>query len=272
MTKIIFIDIDGTLCLGDDINPKTIKTINDYKRHNDCKIVLCTGRPYNNVIKLFKKNKLDYDFMVSVNGAVIFNYMGKVIFKRPLSKDQIFDTLRFAKKNGMEVTVKTIYNEFSTVLKKDSKILIKQSKAEGKKYYNFISYSDVKKEASCNNLVGINLFTDKDTDDIIKRFDVKGLVLAKGLFYLLDVYDQDVSKGVAVDFVKRLYNDSLTISIGDNGNDIPMFTHTDFSIAMGQSSDDVKSHATYTTKSVDELGVVYAFENIIPKCEKNFNF
>jgi hydroxymethylpyrimidine pyrophosphatase-like HAD family hydrolase len=52
-------------------------------------------------------------------------------------------------------------------------------------------------------------------------------------------------------------------TIGDMPNDISMFRKSGVSIAMGQSSDEVKSAATYVTTSSEEEGFANAVERYI---------
>lgn len=47
---------------------------------------------------------------------------------------------------------------------------------------------------------------------------------------------------------------------GDGGNDISMFNKTEYSIAMGQASDEVKNHAKYVTDSNDKNGIYHALK------------
>lgn len=47
---------------------------------------------------------------------------------------------------------------------------------------------------------------------------------------------------------------------GDGGNDISMFNKTEYSIAMGQASDEVKNHAKYVTDSNNQNGIYHALK------------
>lgn len=83
--------------------------------------------------------------------------------------------------------------------------------------------------------------------------------------YYLDVTHPDANKG----FVVRRLSEMLAIptdqiaTIGDMPNDISMFQRSGVSIAMGQSSDEVKQAATFSTTSSEEEGFATAVNNYI---------
>lgn len=52
------------------------------------------------------------------------------------------------------------------------------------------------------------------------------------------------------------------IAFGDGYNDIEMLQLADIGVAMGNASDDVKLHADFVTKSIDEDGIYYACEQL----------
>ena len=58
-------------------------------------------------------------------------------------------------------------------------------------------------------------------------------------------------------------------TIGDMPNDVPMFEKGGLSIAMGQSSDEVKSAATEVTTSSEDEGFANAVEKFILKSDIN---
>ena len=58
-------------------------------------------------------------------------------------------------------------------------------------------------------------------------------------------------------------------TIGDMPNDISMFEKSGISISMGQSSDEVKQAATYSTTSSEEEGFATAIERYILASRKN---
>src|SRR5438552_1125229 len=83
--------------------------------------------------------------------------------------------------------------------------------------------------------------------------------------YYLDVTHPDANKGFVVLRLSQMLgipSDQIA-TIGDMPNDISMFVQSGLGIAMGQSSDEVKKAATYTTTSSEEEGFAHAVNSYI---------
>jgi Cof subfamily protein (haloacid dehalogenase superfamily) len=83
--------------------------------------------------------------------------------------------------------------------------------------------------------------------------------------YYLDVTHPDANKGSVVLFLSKVLGipaDQIA-TIGDMPNDISMFKQGGISIAMGQSSEEVKAAATYTTTSSEEEGFANAVDRFV---------
>ena len=83
--------------------------------------------------------------------------------------------------------------------------------------------------------------------------------------YYLDVTHPDANKGAVVLSLSKMLGiaPEEIVTIGDMPNDISMFRKSGVSIAMGQSSDEVKSAATYVTTSSEEEGFANAVERYV---------
>jgi Cof subfamily protein (haloacid dehalogenase superfamily) len=83
--------------------------------------------------------------------------------------------------------------------------------------------------------------------------------------YYLDVTHPDANKGFVVLRLSQMLGippDQIA-TIGDMPNDISMFAKSGLSIAMGQSSDEVKKAATCTTNSSEEEGFANAVHRYV---------
>src|SRR5437870_8862792 len=78
--------------------------------------------------------------------------------------------------------------------------------------------------------------------------------------YYLDVTHPEANKGAVVVSLSRMLGipTNQIATIGDMPNDIAMFLKSGTSIAMGQSSEEVKKAATYVTTSSEEEGFAKA--------------
>ena len=83
--------------------------------------------------------------------------------------------------------------------------------------------------------------------------------------YYLDVTHPDANKGYVVVRLSEMLDipREQIATIGDMPNDIEMFERSGISIAMGQSSDEVKAAATHKTTSSEEEGFALAVERYV---------
>jgi Cof subfamily protein (haloacid dehalogenase superfamily) len=83
--------------------------------------------------------------------------------------------------------------------------------------------------------------------------------------YYVDVTHPNANKGAVVLALSKMLAISAEqiATIGDMPNDTTMFAKSGISIAMGQSSDEVKSVATYVTTSSEEEGFANAVDRYI---------
>jgi HAD superfamily hydrolase (TIGR01484 family) len=72
-----------------------------------------------------------------------------------------------------------------------------------------------------------------------------------------------VDKGTAVDTVLRYYGirTENSYAIGDGDNDRAMFSHCGYGIAMGNGDEELKAAADYVTDTVENDGIMKAFEH-----------
>ena len=83
--------------------------------------------------------------------------------------------------------------------------------------------------------------------------------------YYLDVTHPEANKGAAVLSLSQMLGipKEEIATLGDMPNDISMFEKSGLSIAMGQSSDEVKQAATFVSTAADEEGFANAVEQYV---------
>jgi Cof subfamily protein (haloacid dehalogenase superfamily) len=83
--------------------------------------------------------------------------------------------------------------------------------------------------------------------------------------YYLDVTPAGHDKGTFVENIARrlgIATDAVA-TIGDMQNDLPMFAKSGLSFAMGNATDDVKSHATHVTDTNERDGFARAMDMVL---------
>jgi Cof subfamily protein (haloacid dehalogenase superfamily) len=95
--------------------------------------------------------------------------------------------------------------------------------------------------------------------------DQPSVFAARSQPYYVDVTNPEANKGaVVLTLAKMLGVEPKEVAtIGDMPNDIAMFEKSGLSIAMGQSSDEVKRAATQVTTSSEEEGFANAMERLV---------
>ena len=83
--------------------------------------------------------------------------------------------------------------------------------------------------------------------------------------YYLDVTHPEANKGGVVAYLSRLLSipPEAMATLGDQPNDVLMFRKSGFSIAMGNSSDQVKQQASVVTDSYNDEGFAKAIERFV---------
>ena len=133
---------------------------------------------------------------------------------------------------------------------------------------------DLDAVAKCEQAVraafGVGVGTKKGTPqrDVSRETDAAGkptVSAARSQPYYLDVTHPDANKGGVVGVLARMLKlrPEEIATIGDMPNDVSMFEKGGLSIAMGQSSDEVKGAAYEVTTSSEDEGFANAVERFI---------
>lgn len=128
-----------------------------------------------------------------------------------------------------------------------------------------------------NNVVEKPVFP-RMTEVVLERtFDLdlaKKLVIKENLDVMLSdsqyayhINSSGIDKGAGFEeIMKRLsIKSDDVIAIGDSATDIPLFKVAKTSIALGNSSDEVKSHSTFSVKGHAGDGVIEALDKLAPQ-------
>lgn len=251
MTKIIFLDIDGTLV---SFNTHTIpqSTLDSIKavRSKGVKVWIATGRPMPFINNL---GNLEYDGVISATGAHCQTKEGEVIFSQPVAKDDILRMIEHQRKTGMPVAYAGNKEAIMTApngITEDAKEIFKLLDIG-------IPELHAPEEALGFDVMEvIAFFKAKDAPYMMGNV-LKGCSDARWHPDFVDCVTKGSNKASAIDKVIAHYGFDIseTMAFGDGGNDIPMLQHAAVGIAMGNASDEVKKAADVVTTSVDNDGI-----------------
>ena len=256
--KYVYFDLDGTLLDSDkNIPKKHIEAIKILKSKG-IKVGIATWRPPYLALDIIDKIKPNLP-TVTINGNLIYYGKDKQVPIKSLSQNQIKDFMFFAKKNKLN------YLAYS-----DDAIYFKEYISSN--HLDWIKKDSAKKEKQfCTPLFPLEklpkniykfLITVKDYNgyniDKIKAFvnKLKGTYLIQSQLGLLDLMPENVSKANALKYLeeKKILNLKNTMCIGDSNNDISMLKIAGLSVAMVNSTSDIKKHADIITSETNDQG------------------
>lgn len=271
--KIVFLDIDGTFTVPlEKPTPLAVKAVRE-ARKNGHKIFISTGR--NMPIVSEDVLSVGFDGVVASAGRYI-EIEGKVIRDSVLPEETIQKCLEIFHKFGIYCRIESpegIYIDSSL-----QKILTSATAD--------LSNSELirmKRELSSD--VGVKLYTEYQKKGAYKLgficTDLKDIektksYLEKEFNYVVHPYAEDadcyngeiirkdMDKGEAMERVCEYYGADMedTIAFGDSMNDQQMLEYAGIAVAMGNSSQELKSIADIICKSVEEDGVYYEFQRM----------
>lgn len=252
MTKIIFLDFDGTLYSHSQnkVPESTIKALNILKE-KDILVFFCTGRTYSE-FEQFDLSKVYVDGMILANGQLALDNEGKIIFHRPVSgelKERLLD----------------IYdnNRIPIYLNSKDQIIINYINQKVIDVQNAIS----SKVPDSKPYDGVDFYmasafvqNDEELKLLMSMEDISEITCWHNGAY--DVVPKGVSKASGIDEILKIYDIDLseTMAFGDGDNDIEMLKHCQIGIAMGNSIDELKEVADYITDDIDEDGLYNALK------------
>ena len=261
--RLALVDVDGTLVTHDKVlTPRAIAAA-DGLRKAGIKLALTSGRPPRGMAMLIEPLKVDTP-VAGFNGGVFANPDMSVIDAHPLDADAARQALDLILKQGLDAWLYTADDWFirekdaphvdreAWTVKFDAKVTPEYADADIAKAVKIVGVSDdLDLVAKCEKAVQEAL-GDKAS-------------AARSQPYYLDVTSPLANKGqVVLELSKRLnIPTSAIMTFGDMPNDVNMFVKSGFSVAMGNSSDEVKAKASATTDSNEDDGFAKAVERFI---------
>lgn len=274
MSKIIFLDVDGTLVdYEGNLPPSAVSAIR-CARAKGHRVYLCTGRSRAEVYPPLWD--IGLDGMIGGNGSYVED-QGREIFHQCLTPDQCKRVVDWCHSRDLE-----FYLESNSGLYASEKF--EQAALETMREYSRRkdrpgADSITVRDAFPDMIFGAGLYRDdvnkisyilssyQDFLDAQSQFpDMKsgtwGGAGETALFGDLGV--KDIDKGKAVDALLRHLGASQadTIAFGDAKVDIPMLEYCAVGVAMGSGGEEIRAMADLVTDGVNEDGLYHAFETL----------
>ena len=260
MVKAAFFDIDGTLVSfrTHRIPQSTLEAVSRIRRQG-VKVFIATGRPLPFIDNLAG---LEYDGIMSVNGACCTTAEGQIISQKPVPKDDIRRLIDDAEVHPMPIAFAS----------GDRAIAVNAGKADGHlpEVFSLLNLTPPEtrpiEDALRMDVMQVIAFFTQEQEPRIMREVLKGCDANRWHPYFADCVAKGTSKATGIDDICRHYGIAVedTIAFGDGGNDMTMLRHAGIGIAMGNAPEEVKNVADMVTDTVDENGISNALRRLCP--------
>lgn len=274
MSKIIFLDVDGTLVDYENKLPSSAVNAIRQARSNGHRVYICTGRSRAEVYP--ELWDIGLDGMIGGNGSYVEDN-GHVVMHRLITPEQCRRIVDWLHGRGLEFYLESNNGLFASEHFEEAAQPAIQlySKRKGREGADQVTIRSVFPEMIFGgelyrddlNKVSFLLSGYQDYLDAKAAFpDLKaGTWGGKGEEALFgDLGVKDIDKAFAVEaLVNYLHADMRnTIAFGDAKVDIPMLECCAYGVAMGSGGAEIKAMADYVTDAVDEDGLYKAFDKL----------
>lgn len=276
MSKIIFLDVDGTLINYHAQCPDSAKEAVKEARENGHKVYICTGC---SKAEIEQRDLPALDGMIGGNGAYVEDN-GEVIFHHGLSKEDVEKIVNWCKERKLGFYLESNAGMFCNdyMLEQGPQTMVKYATGKGSDLESAKQSSSVflsqmiplsYEELVRDDVNKISFILSSYQDHLDSKEDFPNLVAntwgGKGELALFgDLGPKGITKKYAIEvLLDHLKADSKdTISFGDAKIDLSMFELCNTNVAMGNGGEEIKVAADYITDDVDHDGLYKAFKHL----------
>lgn len=271
-SKIVFLDVDGTITTYENIIPQSAKDAIKRARANGHKVLMCTGRSKaENPPELWE---IGFDGMIGGNGSYV-EIHDEVVMHQLITLEQCRHIVDWCHEHGHEFYLESNNGLFASEHFKERSQAAMHAYAKRKgmdvpegeemEMHGMVYGAELYRDDL--NKVSFILDDYQDYLDAVEEFpDLKvGNWGGKGeeaLFGDMGVKGIDKAHAVrvAVEHLGASMDD--TIAVGDAKVDIPMLECCATGVAMGSGGEEIRAMADYVTDDVEKDGLAKAFEHL----------
>ena len=261
--RLLLAAVDGTLVTQDKILTEAAKAVARDLQHAGIALAITSGRPPRGMSMLIEPLALQ-GAIAGFNGGVYVNPDLYVIESHTLDPATAQQAVKLILDQGLDVWVYTeeewlirdpaaphVARETRTV-KFDAKVVASFTDAHLKHAVKIVGISDDLDLVAAGQNVAQSTLGEKAS-------------VTRSQPYYLDVTQPQANKWIVVGILSKLLNipREQIATIGDMPNDVLMFRKSGFSIAMGNSSDEVKAQASAVTDSNENEGFAKAVRKFV---------
>ena len=273
--KLFVTDLDGTLLNSDhklsEYSMHAVKTAME----KGIPVCIATGRSYSDILEIIKDLEVK-PYIISSNGASVYNTDGHKMYSISIPKDQVKDIITYLKAQNLEFEVADdeytyitqggldlLHQELEDVGSLDTK---KKKELEQDVLGLVLSQGNLKvvptiedlleRIESANSVSSISAYLNKIHKSMEYFTMDKRILTFSSWKYNFEMTSSDTSKGIALKHLcDHLEIDLSDVAvIGDNYNDLSMIKIAGIKGAMENGVDNVKSISDFIAPSNDEDG------------------
>ncbi len=260
--ELVLADVDGTLVTSEkELTPRTVEAVRKL-RESGIGFAVTSGRPPRGMEMLVEPLVLELP-IAAFNGGLYARPDMSVIEARTISPELVSPALELIEQHGLDAW---LYRG-SEWLVRDAKAPHIRKEAETVRFEPTVVESFEGMTEKIAKIVGVS----DELDDVAQaesaarsRFGEE-VSAARSQPYYLDVTHPEANKGAVARYFCREYEipEERIATLGDQPNDVLMFSRSGLSIAMGNASREVQRAARRVTASNDEEGFALAIEKYV---------
>ena len=261
--RLLLADVDGTLVTRDKVLTESTKAAAAELRDAGLVLAITSGRPPRGMSMLIEPLNLQAP-IAGFNGGVFVNPDLSVIESHTIDVATARQTLQLMLDHDLDAWIYTADDWF--IRDKNAPHVARETSTVRFEAKVVTSFSD-EHLARAVKIVGVSddLELVANCEEVAQRTLSKAASAARSQPYYLDVTHPKANKGTVVTTLSKFFGigPGQIATIGDMPNDVSMFRESGFSIAMGNSSDEVKSQASAVTDSNENDGFTQAVRKLI---------
>ena len=253
-TKIVFLDVDGTLVsFRTHRVPDSALEALRRAHARGVRLFIATGRA---VGDLEPVAAIPYDGVVGLNGADCVLRTGEVIARRPIPQEAFERAMALSDELGFPVGLEL---DGGIYVNRMSPAVTELAAQVAHPVPELTDLWELFARTVCCQMC---FYLDEALERHVME-QLPGLATNRWSPLFTDVNVRGVDKASGIAAVTDYFGLSRdeAMAFGDGENDLTMLRHAGIGVAMGSASDFVKSQADYTTGTVDEDGVISALRH-----------
>lgn len=269
MIKMLAFDVDGTITASNNEITPRLRAIFDQLEKKGLKLVLATGRPYEDLYPLKRKNDF-FPATVLLNGAMVRDEKDNKIFAHYMSSDLVEAVCKILQQFDVPFVCFT----------EDKNVVYQSSKQTyGQVLGIYFPDSELEMHGLIDSLVSVEetdfnyeetlkieaLFEDISLVDQVREAlkDVTGIDVVSSMNFNLEITPDYINKANALqEYVKyEDINEDEVMVFGDSENDRSMLEAFKHSVLVKNPNNDFKVNTKYIACPCQEDGVAEFLEN-----------